>query len=75
MNALTPFAPILTLSLGSLGYLLGGKFLERAKLTAVFACILVGAALYFIVDSVDSAPTIAHYSVWWGPLRLFEEKR
>lgn len=60
MNALIPFAPILTLSLGSLGYLLGGKFLERTKLTTLFACILVGAALYFIVDSVDSVPTIAH---------------
>jgi NADH-quinone oxidoreductase subunit N len=60
MNALTPFAPILTISLGSLGYLLGGKLLERAKLTAIFACVLVGVALYLTIGAVDSAPTIAH---------------
>lgn len=60
MNALMPFAPVLTISLGSLGYLLGGKFLERTKLTGLFACMLVGVALYLFTGLGDSAVTIEH---------------
>jgi NADH-quinone oxidoreductase subunit N len=60
MNALMPFAPVLTISLGSLGYLLGGKFLERTKLTGLFACLLVGLALYLLAGLGDSSATIEH---------------
>lgn len=60
MNALASFAPVLTLSLGSLGYLLGGHLLERARSTALFAIVLVGAALYLTVGLVPSKPAIEH---------------
>jgi len=49
MSALAPFAPVLTLSLGSLGYLLSGPFLERFRLTALYAMVLIGVAAYLTV--------------------------
>ena len=49
MSALAPFAPVLTLSLGSLGYLLSGQFLERFRLTALYAVALIGLAAYLTV--------------------------
>jgi len=55
MSALAPFAPVLTLSLGSLGYLLSGQFLERFRLTALYALILIGAAAYLTV-TLSPAP-------------------
>lgn len=46
MNTLASFAPILMLSVGSLAYLLGGHIIERLRMAAVFAGVLiVGAAL------------------------------
>jgi uncharacterized SAM-binding protein YcdF (DUF218 family) len=56
MNALVPFAPILALSIGSLGYLLSGQFLERARLTSLFALGLIGVAAYLIVGLVPMSP-------------------
>ena len=60
MNALVPFAPILALSIGSLGYLLSGQFLERTRLTSLFALGLIGAATYLIVGLLPMAPTVPH---------------
>ena len=47
--ALAPYVPVLTLSIGSLGYLLSGPFLERTKLTALYALALIGFAAYLTV--------------------------
>ncbi len=60
MNALAPFAPVLALSLGSLGYLVSGHLLERARLTSLFALGLIGAAAYLIVGLLPMAPTVPH---------------
>lgn len=55
MNAFAPFAPILTLSLGSLVYLVFGGWLERFKATGLFAVILLAAAIFLTV-TLDSGP-------------------
>ena len=47
--ALTPYVPVLTLSLGSLGYLLSGQLLERMRLTAIYALGLIAVAAYLTV--------------------------
>lgn len=59
LTALAPYAPVLTLSLGSLGYLLSGPFLERARLTSIYALILIAAAGYLVVGlaPVPFSPT------------------
>ena len=54
MNALAPFAPILALSIGSFGYLLGGKVLEKRRLTGVFAALLVAMALILLLTAGES---------------------
>ncbi len=54
MNGVTSFAPILTLSLGSLVYLVTGKLLERGKLAAMLACGLVVIALAMLGIIPDS---------------------
>jgi NADH-quinone oxidoreductase subunit N len=60
MSALAPFAPVLALSIGSLGYLLSGQFLERTRLTSLFALGLIGVATYLIVGLLPMAPTVPH---------------
>jgi NADH-quinone oxidoreductase subunit N len=50
MNAIAPFAPILTLSLGSLVYLLCGGVLERLKATGLLAVILLAAACFMTLS-------------------------
>lgn len=61
MNALLPFAPILTLSLGSLGYLVAGSALERTRLCGAFAFLLVlaSAVLLFSTGDVGSGEGLA----------------
>ena len=54
MNGVTSFAPILTLSLGSLVYLVTGKLLERTKLAAILAFGLVVAAIAMLGIIPDS---------------------
>lgn len=49
LTALAPYAPVLTLSLGSLGYLLSGSLLERMRLASVYALALIGLAAYLTV--------------------------
>jgi NADH-quinone oxidoreductase subunit N len=59
MNALAPFAPILVLSVGSLGYLLGGRWLDAMKASALFAVLLIAGAIWCasgLVDSSAAAP-------------------
>lgn len=60
MSALAPFAPVLTLSVGSLGYLLTGHLLEKLRSTALFALILIGGAGYLTMGLVPSAISIEH---------------
>lgn len=54
MNGVTSFAPILTISLGSLVYLVTGKLLERTKLAAFLAFGLVVAAIAMLGIIPDS---------------------
>ena len=56
MNAIVPFAPILTLSVGSLVYLVTGKLLERTRTASLVALLLVAAALVLVGRLPDSAP-------------------
>lgn len=49
LTALAPYAPVLTLSLGSLGYLLSGSLLERMRLASLYALALIGLAAYLTV--------------------------
>lgn len=51
---MSSFAPILVLSVGSLSYLLVGKWLERARVAALLAVLLVAAAGWLSVGLVDS---------------------
>ncbi len=60
MSALAPFAPILTLSLGSLGYLVSGKLLESNKSSSLFAMALIGIAAYLTFGLVPSSIAIEH---------------
>lgn len=57
MNALAAFSPILILSIGSLAYLVGGKVIERLRLAAIVAIVLIGAtglASVMLSDSVGA---------------------
>lgn len=54
MNALASFSPILILSIGSLGYLLGGKALEKLRVCALLAGVLIVAAAWASVELTDS---------------------
>lgn len=60
MNALASFAPILTLSIGSLGYLISGRALEGRRVTALFAMILIGVAAYLTLGLVPSTAALEH---------------
>lgn len=60
MNALASFAPILVLSLGSLGYLLGTKTIEKLRIGAALAAILIAVAAWFSVGLVESAPVVRY---------------
>jgi NADH-quinone oxidoreductase subunit N len=60
MNAIASFAPVLTLSLGSLGYLVGGQLLERARISALFALILIGAAGYLSLGLLPAQSYLEH---------------
>ena len=54
MNALTSFAPILVLSVGSLGYLVGGRILEARRAATLFAILLVALAAWCTAGLSDS---------------------
>ena len=60
MNAIASFAPVLTLSLGSLGYLVGGQLLERTRISALFALILIGAAGYLSLGLLPAQSYLEH---------------
>jgi NADH-quinone oxidoreductase subunit N len=62
MNAFAPFAPILTLSLGSLVYLVGGGVLERIKGAGLFAIALL-AVTGFLVTNLDISPPLMEFGV------------
>jgi len=58
MNSIIPFAPILTISVGSLVYLVTGKALERGRLASIVALFLVAIATFligFIPDSIGES--------------------
>jgi NADH-quinone oxidoreductase subunit N len=55
MNAIAPFAPILVLSVGSLGYLLGGRAIESLRASALFAVTLIAIAVWCTVGLSDTA--------------------
>jgi NADH-quinone oxidoreductase subunit N len=57
--AFAPFAPILFLSIGSLGYLLAGKWLEQLKATALFAVALVAVTTWLTVGLADSTAALS----------------
>ncbi len=62
MNSFASFAPIVTLSLGSLAYLLVGHILERLKIAAILAVILiVGAGLLTI--GLQEGDAVSNYGV------------
>lgn len=62
MNTLASFAPILMLSVGSLAYLVGGHIIERLRMAAVFAGVLiVGAALLAV--GLHETSAAAQYGV------------
>jgi NADH-quinone oxidoreductase subunit N len=63
MNALAPFAPILVLSVGGLGYLVGGRFLEGLRSAALFAILLVAIALWFTVDLANTPSGVSIHGV------------
>jgi len=60
MNALTPFTPILVLSVGSLGYLVGGRILEARRAAALFAVVLVAAAVWCTAGLSDSLAAVSY---------------
>jgi uncharacterized BrkB/YihY/UPF0761 family membrane protein len=62
MNTLASFAPILMLSVGSLAYLLGGHIIERLRMAAVFAGVLIVGAGLLAAGLQDNAAS-AHYGV------------
>lgn len=70
MSALAPFAPILTLSLGSLGYLISGRLLESSKAAMVFAVALIAAAGYLTLGLVPSSVAL-EYGVVVNPFTRF----
>lgn len=55
MNALAPFAPILVLSIGSLGYLLGGRAIEAVRASALFAALLIAIAVWSLCGLADTS--------------------
>jgi NADH-quinone oxidoreductase subunit N len=62
MNALAPFAPILVLSVGSLGYLLGGRAIEALRVSALYAVLLIALAVWFLLGLADT-PAAAGYGI------------
>lgn len=62
MNAFAPFAPILTLSLGSLLYLVFGGLLERVRATGLLAIVLLAAA-GFLILGLEVGPTEIEHGV------------
>lgn len=70
MSALAPFAPILTLSLGSLGYLISGRLLESHKAASLFAVALISIAGYLTIGLVPSS-VVLEYGVVVDPFTRF----
>lgn len=60
MNAIASFSPILVLSIGSLGYLLGGRWLDAKKASALFAVLLISVAIWCAAGLVDSSAAAAY---------------
>jgi NADH-quinone oxidoreductase subunit N len=61
MNAaLTSFTPILVLSIGSLGYLLFGKLIERVRIAGLLAVLLVAATMWFTFGLADSTAAVSY---------------
>ncbi len=54
MNAIAAFAPILVLSVGSLGYLLGGRAIESVRSSALFAAVLIAIAAWCTLGLSDT---------------------
>jgi NADH-quinone oxidoreductase subunit N len=63
MNAISSFAPILTLSLGSLLYLLFGSIFERRRLAGVVAVLLVAAGAVMTARLELAQPQFEHDAV------------
>lgn len=55
MNAIAAFAPIIVLSVGSLGYLLGGRVMEGVRASALFAVALIAIAAWCTLGLSDTA--------------------
>lgn len=60
MNAIASFAPILVLSVGSLGYLLGTKTIERLRIGAALAAVLIAVAAWCCVGLVESEHVVRY---------------
>lgn len=60
MNALAPFAPILVLSVGSLGYLIGGRTIEAIRASALFAVLLIVLAVWALLGVSDTPETVGY---------------
>jgi NADH-quinone oxidoreductase subunit N len=60
MNALASFAPILVLSVGGLGYLLGTKIIDRLRIGALLAVLLIALAGFVTVGLTESAPLVRY---------------
>jgi NADH-quinone oxidoreductase subunit N len=66
-----PFAPILVLSLGGLGYLLCGSWLERFRATSVLAVAILVAAICATIALPDSTAAVSHGVLVNAGTRLF----
>lgn len=61
MNAaMTSFAPILVLSVGSLSYLLAGAWIERMRMAGLVAVALVAAAIWATLGLGDSSAAVSY---------------